>query len=47
MGSNPAAPTNPLAPESRSMVTRSDLKGRIQTVRGLIDPAELGPTLMH
>ncbi len=29
------------------MVTRSELKGRIQTVRGLIDPAELGPTLMH
>ncbi len=29
------------------MVTRSELKGRIQTVRGLIEPGELGPTLMH
>ena len=26
---------------------RSALKGRAQTVLGLIDPAELGPTLMH
>ena len=29
------------------MVTSNDLKGRIQTVRGLIEPGELGPTLMH
>lgn len=29
------------------MPSRTELKGRIQTVRGLIDPAELGPTLMH
>ncbi|MGE0224477.1 MAG: phosphotriesterase [Acetobacteraceae bacterium] len=26
---------------------RHDLRGRIQTVLGLINPAELGPTLMH
>ena len=29
------------------MVSRSELKGRIQTVRGLIEPGELGATLMH
>ena len=28
-------------------LARSDLKGRSQTVLGLIDPAELGSTLMH
>jgi len=28
-------------------MTREDLKGKIQTVLGLIEPAELGPTLMH
>ena len=28
-------------------LTRSDLRGRSQTVLGLIDPAELGSTLMH
>ena len=25
----------------------SDLKGKAQTVSGLIGPSELGPTLMH
>jgi phosphotriesterase-related protein len=28
-------------------LSRSDLKGRSQTVLGLIDPAQLGSTLMH
>ncbi len=28
-------------------VTRDELKGKIQTVLGLISPEELGPTLMH
>ena len=28
-------------------LTRSDLIGKAQTVRGLIDPEDLGPTLMH
>lgn len=28
-------------------MTRDDLKGKIQTVTGLIEPDELGPTLMH
>jgi phosphotriesterase-related protein len=28
-------------------VTRDDLKGKIQTVLGPIEPADLGPTLMH
>jgi phosphotriesterase-related protein len=28
-------------------VSRDDLRGRIQTVTGLMDPADLGPTLMH
>jgi phosphotriesterase-related protein len=28
-------------------LTRAELKGRTQTVLGVIDPAELGPTLMH
>ena len=28
-------------------LTRDALRGRAQTVLGLIDPAELGPTLMH
>ena len=28
-------------------VDRATLRGRVQTVRGLIDPAALGPTLMH
>ena len=30
-----------------SRSTREDRRGRAQTVIGLIDPAELGPTLMH
>lgn len=28
-------------------VTRDELRGKAQTVRGIVDPAELGPTLMH
>ena len=28
-------------------LTRDALRGRAQTVLGVIDPAELGPTLMH
>jgi len=28
-------------------ITRDELRGRAQTVRGLVDPGELGPTLMH
>lgn len=28
-------------------MTREDLKGKIQTVLGPIEPAGLGPTLMH
>ena len=28
-------------------MTRDDLKGKVQTVLGPIEPAELGPTLMH
>jgi phosphotriesterase-related protein len=28
-------------------LSRDDMRGRAQTVLGLIDPAELGPTLMH
>lgn len=28
-------------------VTREDLRGQAQTVRGLVDPADLGATLMH
>lgn len=28
-------------------VDRSQLKGRVQTVTGLIDPSQVGPTLMH
>jgi phosphotriesterase-related protein len=28
-------------------LTRADLKGKAQTVLGLVDPASLGPTLMH
>jgi phosphotriesterase-related protein len=28
-------------------LTRDEMRGRAQTVLGLIDPAELGPTLMH
>jgi hypothetical protein len=27
--------------------SRDELRGKAQTVLGLIDPAELGPTLMH
>ncbi len=29
------------------MRNRKDLRGKIQTVQGLIDPKDLGPTLMH
>ena len=32
---------------ARSRLSRSDLTGKVQTVRGFIDPAELGQTLMH
>lgn len=28
-------------------LTRAEMRGRAQTVLGLLDPAELGPTLMH
>ena len=28
-------------------LTRADLRGKAQGVSGLIDPASLGPTLMH
>jgi phosphotriesterase-related protein len=28
-------------------MTREDLRGRVQTVRGVIEPEALGPTLMH
>lgn len=28
-------------------LTRDEMRGRTQTVLGLVDPAELGPTLMH
>jgi phosphotriesterase-related protein len=28
-------------------LSHSDLKGKAQTVQGIIDPAALGPTLMH
>ncbi|HEY4250769.1 MAG TPA: hypothetical protein VGM87_06200 [Roseomonas sp.] len=30
-----------------SRLTRDEMRGKAQTVLGLIDPAELGPTLMH
>ncbi len=29
------------------MLTREDLRGKVQTVRGTVDPGELGNTLMH
>ena len=32
---------------ARTRLSRSDLTGKVQTVRGLIDPSELGQTLMH
>jgi phosphotriesterase-related protein len=32
---------------ARSRLSRSDLAGKVQSVRGLLDPAELGQTLMH
>ena len=32
---------------ARSRLSRSDLTGKVQTVRGFLDPAELGQTLMH
>ena len=31
----------------RKRATRSELKGKAQTVLGTIDPAKLGSTLMH
>lgn len=30
-----------------SRLSRADLKGKVQTVTGLVDPSEVGPTLMH
>jgi phosphotriesterase-related protein len=30
-----------------SRASRADLKGKVQTVTGLIDPADVGPALMH
>jgi len=30
-----------------SRISRADLKGKVQTVMGLIDPVEVGPALMH
>ena len=32
---------------ARQRLSRGDLTGKVQTVRGLIDPSELGQTLMH
>jgi phosphotriesterase-related protein len=32
---------------ARKRLSRNDLTGKVQSVRGLIDPAELGQTLMH
>ena len=29
------------------MGAENDLAGKVRTVRGPVDPAELGPTLMH
>ncbi|WP_423454487.1 hypothetical protein [Ottowia sp. VDI28] len=29
------------------MMTRNEMRGQAQTVLGLVDPASLGPTLMH
>ena len=42
---NRAPANDPFAKMTR--LTRSDLIGKAQTVRGLIDPEDLGPTLMH
>lgn len=32
---------------ARTRLSRSDLMGKVQTIRGLIDPSELGQTLMR